>query len=84
VTIWFHQPQKVVRGFGPSKAAARRYARLSGMGYRTIRWPPGSATMWQNRARGEASYGVELKPGPLTRRGANGHAAAILAIARSR
>ena len=84
VTVWFHQPQKVVRGFGTSKAAARRYARLTGMGYRTIRWPPGSATMWQNRARGEASYGVELKPGPLTRRGANGHAAAILAIARSR
>jgi len=85
VTIWFHQPQTVVRGFGPSRAAARRYARLAGMAYRTIRWPPGSATMWQNRRRpARASYGVELRPGPLSRRGANGHAAAILRIARSR
>jgi len=85
VTIWFHQPQTVVRGFGPSRAAARRYARLTGMAYRTISWPPGSATRWQNRRwPARASYGVELRPGTLSRRGANGHAAAILRIARSR
>ena len=27
VTIWFHQPQSVVRAWGPSRAIARRYAR---------------------------------------------------------
>ncbi len=30
VTIWFHQPQSVVRAWGPSRAIARRYARLAG------------------------------------------------------
>jgi protein MpaA len=84
VTIWFHQPQAVLRGFGRSRAAARRYARLTGMPYRTIAWPAGSATRWQNRRLHRVSYAVELRPGPLTRRGANVHAAAILRIARSR
>jgi hypothetical protein len=54
------------------------------MAYRTIRWPPGSATMWQNRRRGEISYAVELAPGPLTAAAAARHARAILRIARSR
>jgi hypothetical protein len=54
------------------------------MPYRTIAWPAGSATRWQNRRLHRVSYAVELRPGPLSRRGANVHAAAILRVARSR
>ena len=36
LTIWFHQPQSVVRAWGPSRAAARRYARLAGVSYRSL------------------------------------------------
>ena len=85
MTIWFHQPQRVVRAYGRSRAAARRYARLTGMGYRTVRWPPGAATMWQNRRRGEVSFAVELSAGPAHDSAAAArHARAILRIARSR
>ncbi len=34
VTIWFHQPQGLVRASGPSVTIARRYARLAGMRFR--------------------------------------------------
>src|SRR5919108_420970 len=44
VTIWFHQPQGLVRASGPSVPVARRYARLAGMRFARLRWPPGSAT----------------------------------------
>jgi protein MpaA len=85
VTIWFHQPQRTVRAWGPSRAAARRYATLARMRYRALRWPPGSAPNWQNhRWPGRASYVVELKAGPLAARRVARHAAAILRIARSR
>jgi murein peptide amidase A len=67
ITIWFHQPQKVVRGWGRSRAAARRYARLSGLPFRAIRWPRGTAPNWQNhRFPGSSSFVVELPPGRLS------------------
>ena len=59
VTIWFHQPQAVVRAWGPSRAIARRYARLAGVPYRRWEWPPGSASRWQN-GLGQISFVVEL------------------------
>jgi murein peptide amidase A len=78
VTIWYHQPQAVVRAWGGSRAAARRYARLAREPYRSIRWPPGTAANWQNhRFPGTASFVVELPPGELSdRRGAR-HARAV-------
>ena len=67
ISIWFHQPQAVVRAWGPSVATARRYAELAGMPYRSIRWPTGTASNWQNhRFPGTASFVVELPPGPLS------------------
>ena len=85
VTIWYHQPQATVRAWGGSIAAGRRYARLAGIRFRAIRWPPGSAPNWQNhRFPGTASYVVELAPGSLTVGLASRHAKAVLAIARSR
>ncbi|HYM63296.1 MAG TPA: DUF2817 domain-containing protein [Gaiellaceae bacterium] len=85
VTIWYHQPQATVRAWGGSIPAGRRYARLAGVRFRAIRWPPGSAPNWQNHQfSGSASYVVELAPGSLSAGLAFRHAHAVLAIARSR
>jgi protein MpaA len=82
VTIWFHQPQTVVRAWGPSVPVARKYAQLARMRYRSIRWPPGTAPSWQNhRLRGPAAFVVELPPGTLSSAAAARHTAAILGLA---
>ena len=66
ITIWFHQPQGVVRAWGRSRATARRFAALAGYPYRSIEWPYGTASNWQNhRFPGTASFVVELPPGAL-------------------
>jgi protein MpaA len=80
VTIWFHQPQSLVRAWGPSRATARRYARLAGVPYRTLAWPPGSASRWQNGI-GQVSFVVELPPGELAGDAARRYAAAVLRLA---
>lgn len=64
VTIWFHQPQGIVRAWGRSIPVARRYARLAAFPYRSLPWPNGTAPNWQNHA-GMISFVVELPPGPL-------------------
>jgi protein MpaA len=84
VTIWFHQPQGLVRAWGQSRPAAREYARLAGMKFRAIRWPRGTAPNWQNhRFPGTSSFVVELPPGPLAPAAANRHARAVLALVDS-
>ena len=80
VTIWFHQPQSVVRAWGPSQAAARRYARLARIPYRSLQWPPGSAARWQNGI-GQISFVVELPPGELGDAAARRYANAVLRLA---
>jgi protein MpaA len=66
VTIWFHQPQGIVRAWGQSVATARRFAALARYPYRSIRWPYGTAANWQNhRFPGTASFVTELPPGPV-------------------
>lgn len=63
-TLWFHQHQRIVRAWGPSVPAARRYARLVGLPFRRLPWPRGSATRWQNRTfAGTSSFVVELPAG---------------------
>ena len=81
LTLWFHQPQGLVRAWGPSRATARRYARLAGETYRSLAWPPGSASRWQN-ALGQISFVVELPRGPLEPRDAARHANAVLQLAQ--
>ena len=84
VTIWFHQPQGLVRAWGPSRPAAREYARLAGMRFRAIRWPRGTAPNWQNhRFPGTSSFVIELPRGPMTAEAANRHARAVLALVES-
>ena len=66
VTIWFHQPQGLVRASGPSVPVARRYARLAGMRFRRLPWPPGAATAWQHQTLpASRAFVVELAPGEL-------------------
>jgi protein MpaA len=67
VTIWFHQHQNLVRAWGPSVAAGRRFARRAGFRFRALAWPPGSATRWQNTTfPGARSFAVELPAGRLS------------------
>jgi murein endopeptidase len=81
LSVWFHQPQGLVRGYGPSIAVARRYAALAREPYRTLRWPPGTAARWQNSI-GRRSFVVELGPGRLRPRAAARHVRAVLAFAQ--
>ena len=84
ITIWYHQPQALVRAWGPSVAAARRYARLARVPYRSIRWPNGTAPNWQNhRFPGTTSFVVELPPGELPDAAAARHARAVLRLAQT-
>jgi protein MpaA len=80
VTLWFHQPQGLVRAWGASRAVARRYARLAGVRYRSLAWPPGSASRWQNGI-GQRSFVVELPPGRLAPAAAARYARAVLRLA---
>jgi protein MpaA len=80
VTIWFHQPQGIVRAWGHSIPAARRFARLAGARFRALAWPNGTASNWQNhRYAHAASFVVELPPGPLAAADAARYAAAVRA-----
>jgi murein peptide amidase A len=84
VTIWYHQPQTLVRAWGQSVPMARRYARFSGMLFRRIHWPHGTAPNWQNhKFPGTSSFVVELAPGPLGDRRAARHARAVVELART-
>ena len=80
VTLWFHQPQATVRAWGRSQTTARRYAQLAGVPYRSLPWPPGSASRWQN-GLGQVSFVVELPAGELPDSAARRYAAAVLRLA---
>jgi protein MpaA len=83
LTLWFHQPQGVVRAWGPSVGAARRYARLAGVPFRALPWPNGTATNWQNHLDSRAaSFVVELPPGRLSSAAAASYARALLRLAQ--
>jgi hypothetical protein len=83
VTIWFHQPQGLVRAWEQSVPVADKYARLVHLPFRRIRWPPGTASNWQNhRFPRASSFVVELPPGPLSPTAAARYARAVPALAR--
>jgi protein MpaA len=80
-TIWYHQPQGLVRAWGASIPAARRYARFAGEGFAALRWPNGTGPNWQNhRFPGTPAYVVELPPGPLSPAAAARHTQAVLRL----
>jgi Penicillin-insensitive murein endopeptidase/Zinc carboxypeptidase len=81
VTLWFHQPQGLVRAWGHSIPVAREYARLAHVPFRPIRWPAGTAPNWQNhRFRTASSFVVELPPGPLSTAAARRYARAVTVL----
>jgi protein MpaA len=83
ITIWYHQPQKLVRAWGQSVPAARKYARYARMAFGRIRWPHGTAPNWQNhRFPGTSSFVVELAPGSLPEHRVARHAYAVTKLAR--
>jgi Zinc carboxypeptidase/Penicillin-insensitive murein endopeptidase len=83
LTLWFHQPQGLVRAWGASIPAGRRYARLAGVPFRALAWPSGTASNWQNHLHPrETSFVVELPPGPLTPLAARPYAQALLRLAQ--
>jgi murein peptide amidase A len=81
VTIWFHQHQDLVRAWGRSQRAARRYARLARMRFARLEWPAGAATRWQNAALHETSFVVELPAGSLSRAAVAAQVRAVLGVA---
>jgi murein peptide amidase A len=89
VTIWFHQEaEPMVRAWGPSVPAARRFARYlrpvryTPVPFRRMPWLAGTAPNWQNhRFPGTASFVVELPPDPLPHDDAVRIGAAVARIA---
>jgi len=81
VTIWFHQHQDLVRAWGSSQGAARRYARLARMRFARLEWPTGAATRWQNAVLHERSFVVELPAGRLSVAGVAAQVRAVLGAA---
>jgi len=84
LTIWYHQPQTLVRAWGQSVPLARKYASFAGMTFSKIGWPHGTAPNWQNhRFPGTTSFVVELAPGPISTRGAARQGSAVMRLART-
>jgi predicted deacylase len=83
LTIWFHQHMDVVWAYGPSTAAGRRYAHLTGMRLYHRHWLHGTSTNWQNHHMpGTSSFTVELPAGALSAAAIHRHVHAVLALAR--
>jgi len=84
ITLWFHQePESMVRAWGPSVSAARRYAQLAGLPFRRLPWLNGTAPNWQNhRFPHTASFVVELPPGPLSDQDAMRYGGAVWRLTR--
>jgi hypothetical protein len=82
VTVWFHQPQALVRATGPSVGIARRFARLAGMRFRRLARPPGSSTAWQRaELPRKREFTVELARGDVDIREAGRWTHALLELA---
>lgn len=86
VTIWFHQhyaTRPLVRAWGQSVPAARRYARLAKLPFRRLPWLAGTAPHWQNRRfPGTASFVVEMPRGELPDRALGRLGSAVVRLAR--
>jgi protein MpaA len=83
LTIWYHQHMDVVWAYGPSTAAGRIYARLSGMSLYHHPWLHGTATNWQNHHLPRtAALTIELPAGNLTAAQVRRHVRAVLLTAR--
>jgi protein MpaA len=85
VSIWFHQPLRLVDRSGGELGIQRRFARRTGLPLRRLGPYPGTATGWQNRRfPGTTAFVVELPGGRLGAKQANVYRRAVLDAARSR
>jgi protein MpaA len=83
LTIWYHQHMNVVWAYGPSTAAGRIYAHLSGMALYHHPWLHGTATNWQNHhLPASAALTIELPAGSLTAAQVRRHVHAVLLTAQ--
>jgi protein MpaA len=86
VTIWFHQhtgPHPLVRAWGQSAPAGRRFAALARVPFHHLPWPHGTAPNWQNYLfPGASAFVVELPRGRLSREFGSRLERAIIRIAR--
>lgn len=62
VTVWLHQQfgSPLVRAWGRSVPAARRYANIARLPFRRLGWSPGGAPRWQNTRMSATSFVVEM------------------------
>ena len=82
VTVWFHQPEDLVRATGVSSGIARRFAQQVGLPFRDLPRPPGSATDWQERVLpATRGFVVELPAGELFIRSVGPYVAALHRLA---
>jgi hypothetical protein len=82
VTVWFHQPEDLVRATGVSSGIARRFAQQVGLPFRDLPRPPGSATDWQERVLpATRGFVVELPAGDLFIRSVGPYVAALHRLA---
>ncbi len=85
ITIWFHQPLRLVDRSGGDVALQRRFARRTGLPLRRLGPYPGTVTGWQNhRFPGTTAFVVELPGGRLPARRVDVHRRAVLDAARPR
>jgi len=83
ITIWFHQPQRLVDLSGGDPRVERRFAQLVRLPVRELTRYPGSAASWSNtRVPGSTAFVVELPPDTLQPTAVTRYADAVLAIAR--
>jgi protein MpaA len=82
LTIWYHQPLDTVYGSDPHVAVLKRYASLSGLPYKRLTAPPGSATRWERkRFPAGPHFVVEFPAGQISAETARRNARAVLALA---
>ena len=80
MTIWFHQPQSVVRAWGPSRAPRAAMRGSPAFPYRSLDVAAGERVAVAERDR-TVSFVVELPPGELPDALARRHADAVLRLA---
>jgi len=85
LTIWYHQPLRLVDfSSGADPALVRAYSRRVGLPAQRIGFLPGIATRWQNTYFPRSSaFVVELPAGRLSRGGTRRNARAVRALART-
>lgn len=78
ITIWFHQPLRLVDLSGGDASIERRFARLTGLPTRRLKRYRGSAASWQNdRLSGTTAFVTELPDGRLSHESQERYARAI-------